>query len=40
MATKKQGMLTTTKEWAKHLRKIEKRYFNKKERKAGKRILN
>ena len=34
MAHKQKGLLTTSGEWAKHLRKIGKRFFWKKERKA------
>jgi hypothetical protein len=36
MSTKKQGLLTVSGEWAKHLRKWAKRKFWKKERKAAK----
>ena len=36
MATKKKGLLTSSKEWAKHLRKWGKRAFWKKERKESK----
>jgi len=39
MANKKKGQLTTTSEWAKHLRKYLKRKFWKKERQAGKKII-
>jgi len=39
MAHKKKGQLTTTSEWAKHLRKYLKRKFWKAERKAGKRKI-
>ena len=35
MATKKKGLLTTSIEWAKHLRKYGKRTFWKRERKAA-----
>ena len=38
MSTKKKGILTSTKEWAKHLKKWGKRIFWKKERRAGKQI--
>lgn len=38
MATKKQGMLTVSKEWAVHLRKKMKRAFWKTERQASKNI--
>lgn len=34
MATKKQGQLTTSPEWAKHLRPLLKRWFWKGERRA------
>lgn len=37
MATKKKGVLTTSGEWAKHLRKFKKRKFWKAERKEGKK---
>jgi len=37
-STKKKGILTSTKEWAKHLKKWGKRIFWKKERRAGKQI--
>ena len=37
MSTKKKGLLTTSNEWAKHLRKWGKRLFWKTERKEGKR---
>ncbi len=36
MATKKKGILTSSPEWWKHLRKV-KRLFWKRERQAGKR---
>ena len=36
MAHKRKGQLTTSSEWAKHLRKFLKRQFWKGERKAGK----
>lgn len=36
MATTKQGTLTVSREWAKHLRPHNKRAFWKGERKAGK----
>jgi hypothetical protein len=39
MSTKKKGLLTTSGEWAKHLRKWGKRVFWKKERKAAKKEL-
>ncbi len=39
MAHKKKGQLTTTSEWAKHLRKYLKRKFWKKERKTGKIMI-
>jgi len=32
----KRGLLTQSKEWAKHLRKVGRRMFWKKERKVGK----
>lgn len=40
MSTKKKGMLTTSGEWAKHLRKFHKRKFWKGERKEAKKIKN
>lgn len=40
MATKKKGTLTTSGEWAKHLRKYHKRKFWKGERKEAKKIKN
>lgn len=40
MSTKKAGMLTTSKEWAKHLRKFWKRRFWKQERRATKDALH
>lgn len=36
MSTKKKGVLTTSKEWAAHLRRYGKRVFWKRERKAAK----
>ena len=39
MAHKKKGQLTTTCEWAKHLRRYLKRQFWKGERRAGKTII-
>lgn len=39
MANKRKGQLTTTGEWAKHLRKTLKRCFWKSERKAGKNAI-
>jgi len=39
MAHKQKGQLTTTGEWAKHLRTTLKRYFWKAERKAGKKLI-
>jgi hypothetical protein len=39
MSTKKKGMLTTSKEWAKHLRKFWKRKFWKSERRATRDTL-
>ena len=36
MATKKKGILTTSPEWAKHLRKYLKRKFWRNERNASK----
>jgi len=39
MANKRKGQLTTTSEWAKHLRKYLKRKFWKAERKAGKQQI-
>jgi hypothetical protein len=40
MATRKKGTLTTSGEWAKHLRKYNKRKFWKGERKEAKKIKN
>ena len=40
MAKKKKGQLTTTGEWAKHLRGFLKRQFWKGERKAAKKAIN
>jgi len=39
MATKKKGKVTTSKEWAKHLRPSGKRTANKAERKCAKDSL-
>ncbi len=39
MASKKKGLLTTSGEWAKHLRKWGKKMFWKGERKAGKKLI-
>lgn len=39
MANKKKGQLTTTGEWAKHLRKFLKKQFWKGERSAGKNLI-
>lgn len=39
MSTKKKGLLTVSKEWAKHLRKWGKRVFWKRERKTSKQSL-
>ncbi len=39
MATKKKGMLSASKEWAKHLRKRMKRQFWKGERYAQKKQI-
>lgn len=39
MATKKKGQLTTYSEWHKHLKKIGKRFFWKKERLAEKKHI-
>ena len=39
MSTKKKGILTLSKEWAKHLRKYGKRVFWSAERKAAQRYL-
>jgi hypothetical protein len=39
MAHKRKGQLTTTTEWAKHLRKFLRRQFWKGERKAGKKLV-
>jgi addiction module HigA family antidote len=38
MSTKKKGTLTTSGEWAKHLRKFKKRKFWKGERKEAKKV--
>ena len=40
MSTKKKGQLTTDFEWRKHLRKIGKRFFWQKERKAEKKLID
>ena len=40
MSTKKKGLLTTDFEWRKHLRKIGKRFFWQKERKAEKKLID
>lgn len=40
MATKKSGLLTTSIEWAKHLRKYGKRTFWKRERKAASKAIH
>ncbi len=39
MTHKKKGQLTTSGEWAKHLRKIGKRFFWKAERNEGKKLV-
>jgi len=39
MAHKRKGQLTTTGEWAKHLRNFLKRQFWKGERNAGKKVI-
>ena len=39
MANKRNGQLTVTVEWAKHLRKFLKRRFWKGERKAGQELI-
>ena len=39
MSNKKKGQLTTSPEWAKHLRKIGKRFFWKGERLAEKKMI-
>ena len=39
MAHKQKGQLTTSSEWAKHLRKYLKKKFWRKERKTGKQSL-
>lgn len=39
MAHKRKGQLTTTIEWARHLRDFMKRQFWKKERAAGKKLI-
>jgi hypothetical protein len=40
MAHKKKGQLTTSGEWARHLRGFLKRQFWKRERKVGKKMIN
>ena len=40
MTTKKKGQMTTSKEWAKHLRKFLRRQFWKGERQAGRKFVN
>ncbi len=40
MANKRKGQLTTSKEWAKHLRKFWQRQFWKGERTAGKKMIS
>lgn len=40
MAHKRKGQLTTTGEWAKHLRNFLKRQFWKGERNAVKKVIN
>ena len=40
MGHKRKGQLTTDKEWHKHLRKIGKRFFWKKERLAETKMVN
>jgi len=39
MSTKKKGQLTVDSEWRKHLRKVGKRFFWKKERLASKKLI-
>lgn len=39
MSTKKKGLLTTSGEWATHLRKWGKKYFWKSERQAVKELI-
>lgn len=39
MATKKKGLVTASKEWARHLRKIGKRMFWKSERATANKQL-
>ncbi|EMS32932.1 hypothetical protein C943_00939 [Mariniradius saccharolyticus AK6] len=39
MSQKRKGQLTTSPEWAKHLRKYLKRHFWKRERLAEKRVI-
>lgn len=39
MATKKKGQLTTSSEWAKHLRKYLKKKFWSSERKSEKKLI-
>jgi hypothetical protein len=40
MSNKRKGQLTVSSEWAKHLRKIGKRFFWKGERSAEKKIID
>ena len=40
MANKRKGQLTSSGEWAKHLRKIGKRFFWKRERLEEKRTID
>lgn len=40
MSTKKKGQLTTDGEWHKHLKKIGKRFFWKRERLAEKKVID
>lgn len=40
MGNKRKGVITASTEWAKHYKKFWKRVFWKKERKAGKRLIN
>ena len=40
MSNKRKGQLTASSEWAKHLRKIGKRFFWKGERSAEKKIID
>lgn len=39
MSNKKKGQLTSSGEWAKHLRKFLRRQFWKGERKAGQKLI-